>query len=329
MNRIFSAVQPTGHLHLGNYLGAIKNWTIMQNKYESFFCIVDLHALTIPQDPTKIKKAIIETAAIYLSSGINPKKSTIFIQSSIPAHSELTWILNCQTPMGWLNRMIQFKEKIQNKKNLYLGLYAYPILMAADILLYKATHIPVGEDQKQHIELSKKIAINFNKKYKKNFFPIPNYEILENSTRIMNLRDGSKKMSKSEISDLSRINILDSNDVIATKIKKAKTNSELFPKKIQDINKYPEIENLINIYMSLTKKTKEEIHREYSNKIFSIFKKELTEIIINSISPIRKRTHHILKERKMIEEILAKGNKKAKNIAISNLKEIHKIIGLQ
>ena len=328
MNRILSAVQPTGNLHLGNYLGAIKNWTSLQNKYQSFFCIVDLHALTIQNHLNKIKNYIIEIAAIYLSSGINPNKSTIFVQSSIPEHTQLTWLLSCQTPMGWLNKMIQFKEKAKKNKNPNLGIYSYPVLMAADILLYKATHIPVGEDQKQHIELSIKIAENFNRKYNIKFFPIPKHKIIGNGTRIMNLRDATKKMSKSEISDLSRINILDKNDTIAMKIKKAKTTSEMFPNKIEEINQNHEINNLINIYSSLTKKDKIKISTEYYSKNFSTFKKDLTEIIINFIAPIRERTQQILKEKKEIEKILNKGNNEAKMIAKKNLQDINRIIGI-
>ena len=253
---VFSGVQPTGNLHLGNYLGAIKNFVSLQKKMECIYCIVDLHAITVFQDPNELKKNILDTTAGFVACGLDFKKSIIFNQSSVSGHSELAWILNCVSRVGWMNRMTQFKEKAgKNKENASVGLYVYPNLMAADILLYKATHVPVGDDQKQHLELTRDIAKKFNNDFKVNFFPIPEPLIQKNISRVMSLRDGMKKMSKSEDSDYSRIDLQDSEDEIIKKIKKAKTDSLPIPAKLDDLKNKPEALNLLNIYSSLTNKS--------------------------------------------------------------------------
>ena len=252
MNRIFSGVQPTGNLHLGNYLGAIRNWVALQNDYECIFCIVDLHALTLPQDPAELRASTREVTAAYIAAGIDPERCIIFNQSMVSAHVELAWLLACLTPLGWLNRMTQFKEKAgKNDEMAGLGLYAYPVLMAADILVYKATHVPVGEDQKQHLELARDIAGAFNRRYECQFFPLPEPQIFGTATRVMSLRDGTKKMSKSDSSDYSRINMTDGADAIALKIRRAKTDPELLPAAISDLERRPEADNLIGIYGAL------------------------------------------------------------------------------
>ena len=246
MNRIFSGVQPSGNLHIGNYLGAIKNWVSLQKSFECIFCIVDLHALTVKQNPKELPKNTLEVTAAYIASGIDPEKTLIFNQSAVSVHAELTWILSCITPLGWLNRMTQFKEKAGKKKeSAVLGLYSYPVLMAADVLAYKATHVPVGEDQKQHLELARDIAGSFNRIYNTNFFPLPEPQIFGEATRVMSLRDGMKKMSKSDESDFSRINMTDTKDLIVKKIQKAKTDTGVLPSKKEDLKNRPEVENLL------------------------------------------------------------------------------------
>ena len=252
MNRIFSGVQPTGNLHLGNYLGAIRNWVALQDDYECIFCIVDLHALTLPQDPDELRASTREVTAAYIAAGIDPERCIIFNQSMVPAHAELAWLLACLTPLGWLNRMTQFKEKAGKQREMAgLGLYAYPVLMAADILVYKATHVPVGEDQKQHLELARDIAGAFNRRYDRDFFPLPEPQIFGAATRVMSLRDGTKKMSKSDTSDYSRINMTDDADAITLKIRRAKTDPEPLPATIADLERRPEADNLIGIYAAL------------------------------------------------------------------------------
>src|ERR671925_1250687 len=249
MNRIFSGIQPTGNLHLGNYLGAIRNWVALQNDYECIFCIVDLHALTLPQDPDELRSSTREVTAAYIASGIDPERCTIFNQSMVPAHTELAWLLGCLTPLGWLNRMTQFKEKAGKDRDMAgLGLYAYPVLMAADILLYKATHVPVGEDQKQHLELARDIAGAFNRRYECEFFPLPEAQIFGEATRVMSLRDGTKKMSKSDTSDYSRINMTDVADEIAQKISKARTDPHPLPESEKALEERAEADNLVGIY---------------------------------------------------------------------------------
>ena len=329
MNRIFSGVQPTGNLHLGNYLGAIKNWVSLQKDFECIFCIVDLHAITIKQDPKELENNTLEVTAAYLASGINPEKTIIFNQSSVSAHAELTWLLSCFTPIGWLNRMTQFKEKAGKRKdNAVLGLYSYPVLMASDILAYKATHVPVGEDQKQHLELSRDIAGAFNQTYNIDFFPLPEPQIFGQATRVMSLRDGKNKMSKSDESDYSRINITDSKDLINLKIQKAKTDPHPLPSKEEELKDRPEALNLLGIYSALNDEKFDKVMSEMSGKDFSNFKKLLAELVISKIEPISKKMNDYLKNKDYLKKVLSKGKEKAKVISSKNLLEIKKTIGL-
>ena len=329
MNRIFSGVQPTGNLHLGNYLGAIKNWVSLQKDFECIFCIVDLHAITIKQDPKELESNTLEVTAAYLASGIDSKKTIIFNQSSVSSHSELTWLLSCFTPLGWLNRMTQFKEKAGKKKdNAVLGLYSYPVLMASDILAYKATHVPVGEDQKQHMELSRDIAGAFNKAYNVEFFPLPEPQIFGQATRVMSLRNGLNKMSKSDESDYSRINITDTKDLINLKIQKAKTDPHPLPSKKDELTNRPEAANLLGIYSALNNKKLEDVIAEMAGKDFSSFKKILGDLVISKIEPISKKMNDYLKNKDYLKKILKEGSEKANKISNENLLEIKKIIGL-
>ena len=329
--KIFSGVQPTGNLHLGNYLGAIKNFVDLNNdiKNECIFCVVDLHAITLTQDPKELKNNIRETVATFIASGIDPMKSIIFNQSQVSAHSEAAWILSCTARMGWLNRMTQFKEKAgKDKEKASIGLYSYPVLMAADILLYDATHVPVGEDQKQHLELCRDIAQKFNNDFKVNdFFKIPEPLIQKEFSRIMSLKDGLKKMSKSELSDLSRINLTDEKDQIINKIKKAKTDPLPMPLTIEELNKRPEAKNLIGIYSSLSNLDLEKIINQFSGKNFSEFKENLSQVIVDKISPISYEIKKLLKEKSYLDDILLEGCKKADNIASEKIKKIHEIVG--
>ena len=327
-NLIFSGVQPTGNLHLGNYLGAIKNWEKLQKTKKCIFCIVDLHAITSAENRDEIKKNTREVAAAYIASGINPNKNIIFVQSNVKGHSELSWILSCHTPIGWLNRMTQFKDKAgKNKEKAPLGLYSYPVLMAADILLYKSTHVPVGEDQKQHLELSRDIAQAFNRYYNQDFFPIPEPVITGKATRVMSLKDGLKKMSKSDPSDQSRINLTDEPEVIRKKIQKAKTDSLPFPNKIEDLQSRPEVMNLINIFSALSDKDPEKIIADYNDTNFSAFKKELTDLVEIKISKISSEMKKLLNEVDYLNSILEKGFERANEISEKNIKELKKIIG--
>ena len=329
MNRIFSGVQPSGNLHIGNYLGAIKNWVSLQKDFECIFCIVDLHALTIKQDPKELENNTLEVTATYIASGINPEKTLIFNQSSVPAHAELTWLLSCITPLGWLNRMTQFKEKAGKKKeSAILGLYSYPVLMAADVLAYKATHVPVGEDQKQHLELVRDIAGAFNRIYNTDFFPLPEPQIFGEATRVMSLRNGSQKMSKSDASDFSRINMTDNKDLIVKKIQKAKTDTGILPPKKEDLKNRPEVENLLGIYASLCDKKLNLVIEEMAGKNFEQFKKLLTEIVLEKVEPISKKINELLDNVDYLKRILNTGKEKANQIALNNLKEVKKIIGL-
>ena len=329
-NTVLSGVQPSGDLHIGNYLGAIKNFVNMQDNYNCFFCIVDLHAITVKQDPKILKRNTLEVAATYIASGIDPKNSVIFNQSSVSAHSELAWIFNCVTRMGWLNRMTQFKDKAgSDKEKASVGLYIYPNLMAADILLYKATHVPVGADQKQHLELSRDIAQKFNNDFNcKDFFPLPEPLIPKNVSRVMSLRDGNKKMSKSEESDYSRINLKDSADEINKKIKKAKSDSDQIPDNLKDLEKKPEALNLVNIYSEISKSTLEKVLNEMSGKEYSFLKKKLAELLINEIEPVGKEIKKLLGDKSHLESILKKGKEKANIIAEENLKNIREKVGL-
>ncbi len=329
--KIFSGVQPTGNLHLGNYLGAIKNFVELNNDNENecIFCVVDLHAITVSQDPKQLKHNILETVATFIASGIDPKKSIIFNQSRVSAHSELAWILSCVARMGWLNRMTQFKEKAgKDKEKASIGLYSYPVLMAADILLYDASHVPVGDDQKQHLELCRDIAQKFNNDFKAlNFFKIPEPLIQKEFSRIMSLKDGSKKMSKSELSDLSRINLTDSEDQIINKIRKAKTDNLPLPSSLEEFNDRPEAKNLMTIYSSVSGLTLEKSIQEFSGKNFSQFKEILSQILVDKITPISKEIKRLLNDKNYLDEILSKGCKKADEMASSKVEKIHKILG--
>ena len=331
MKKIFSGVQPTGNLHLGNYLGAIKNFVDLQNDKdnECIFCVVDLHAITTKQDPSLLKNNIRETTATFVACGIDPKKNIIFNQSSVPSHSEGSWILSCVARMGWLNRMTQFKEKAgKDKEKVSVGLYIYPILMAADILLYDATHVPVGQDQKQHLELSRDIAQKFNADFKvPNFLKVPEPLIQKNFSRIMSLKDGTKKMSKSDPSDLSRINLTDEKDSIINKIKKAKTDTKPMPNSEREIKARPEIENLIGIYSSLTNQQIEKTLNEFSGKNFSDFKTKLAEVVVEKIEPISTEIDKLKNDSNYVDSILLEGSEKAYNIASKKIIEIKKILG--
>src|SRR6202158_6396995 len=279
MNRIFSGIQPTGNLHLGNYLGAIRNWVALQHDSQALFCTVDLHALPLPQDPDELRAATREVTAAYVAAGIDPERCIIFNQSTVPAHAELAWLLGCLTPLGWLNRMTQFKEKAPKvRDNAGLGLYAYPVLMAADILLYKATHVPVGEDQKQHLEIARDIAGAFNRRYEVEFFPLPEPQIFGEATRVMSLRDGTRKMSKSDTSDYSRINMTDDSDAIALKIRRAKTDPEPLPATLAALEQRPEADNLVGIYAALAGASREAALGRFAGENFSTFKEALSEV---------------------------------------------------
>jgi len=328
--RVFSGVQPTGNLHLGNYLGAIKNFVDLQNKFECIYCIVDLHAITNRQDPEELKSNIFETIASFIASGLNPDKNIIFNQASVSAHTELAWIFNCVARIGWMNRMTQFKEKAgANKENASVGLLVYPNLMAADILIYKATHVPVGEDQKQHLELTRDIAKKFNNDFKcENYFPIVEPLISKEISRVMSLRDGKKKMSKSEDSDQSRINLKDDKDLIEQKIKKAKTDNDSIPSEIEGLKNRHEAINLISIYASINDTKIEKVLKEFGGKNFSTFKSKLSESIIEKVCPIGIEIKKLLQDKIYLNKILAKGAKRADSIAKNNIKEIYNIIGL-
>ncbi len=327
---VFSGVQPTGNLHLGNYLGALKNFVSLQNEMNCIYCVVDLHAITTFQNPNELRNNILETTASFLAMGLDPNKSIIFNQSSVSGHSELAWIFNCVSRIGWLNRMTQFKDKAgSNKEKASVGLYIYPNLMAADILLYKATHVPVGADQKQHLELSRDIAQKFNKDFNcEGFFPLPEPLILKNISRVMSLRDGTKKMSKSEESDYSRINLKDSEDEIVKKIKKAKSDSETIPDNLNSLEKKPEALNLLNIYSELSKINLDKVLEEMAGKEYSHIKNKLTDILVSEVCPIGKKIVKFMSDKAYLVEILKKGSQKANIKAEENLKNIREKIGL-
>ena len=329
--KIFSGVQPTGNLHLGNYLGAIKNFVDLNNESdnECVFCVVDLHAITVYQNPKELRDNIRETVATFIASGIDPKKSIIFNQSKVSAHSETAWILSCVARMGWLNRMTQFKEKAgKDKEKASIGLYSYPVLMAADILLYDTTHVPVGDDQKQHLELCRDIAQKFNNDFKiDDFFKVPEPLIQKEFSRIMSLKDGSKKMSKSELSDLSRINLTDDEDQIINKIKKAKTDPLPLPETLAEIEKRPEAKNLIGIYSSLVNQSLEKSIMEFSGKNFSEFKENLSQVLVEKIIPISTEIKKLLAEKEYLDTILSDGSEKANKIASKKVNKIHEIVG--
>ncbi len=329
--KIFSGVQPTGNLHLGNYLGAIKNFVELNNDKENecIFCVVDLHAITIKQDKDELTNNIRETAATFIASGIDPSKSIIFNQSKVHAHAEGSWILSCMAPMGWLNRMTQFKEKAgKDKEKASVGLYIYPILMASDILLYDSTHVPVGEDQKQHLELTRDIAQKFNKDFNcDDFLKVPEPLIKKNFSRIMSLKDGLKKMSKSDPSDLSRINLTDSNDEIINKIKKAKTDSLPIPNEEQALKERPEAKNLLSIYSSISNQTLEKTLDEFGGKNFSDFKNKLAENLSSKISPISNEIKKLINDKQYLDKTLQEGANKAEEISSQKIKEMKKILG--
>jgi tryptophanyl-tRNA synthetase len=329
MNRIFSGVQPTGNLHLGNYLGAIRNWVALQKDYDCIFCIVDLHAMTVPQDPAQLRASTREVTAAYIASGIDPERCVIFNQSMVPGHAELAWLLSCLTPLGWLNRMTQFKEKAgKQREEAGLGLYAYPVLMAADIILYKATHVPVGEDQKQHLELARDIAGAFNRRYGVEFFPLPEPMIFGAATRVMSLRDGSKKMSKSDTSDYSRINMTDDAEAIALKIRKAKTDPLPLPETVKDAEARPEAENLLGIYAALADISREQAVARWACKNFSEFKTALAELSSEVLGKINGEMRRLMADPGYIDSVLRRGAERANAIAQPHLGEVFDIMGL-
>lgn len=326
MSLILSGVQPTGNLHLGNYLGAIRNWADLQDDYTCLFMLADLHSITLPQDPAHLRQATRETAAAYIACGIDPKKHIIFPQSCVSAHAELAWVLGCHTPLGWLNRMTQFKEKAgKHRDNAVLGLYSYPVLMAADILVYKATHVPVGEDQKQHLELARDIAGAFNRAYDKEIFPIPEPLILGEATRVMSLRDGNKKMSKSDPSEASRIHLLDDEDTIAKKIRKAK--SDMVEGMTEDLENRPEAMNLVTLYAAATNRKRAEVLGEIAGDNFASFKTKLADAMIAHLAPIRSRMQVLLEDTTSLDGLLEDGAWRARNITKPIMKEVYEAIG--
>lgn len=328
--RVFSGVQPTGTLHLGNYLGAIKNFVELQDKYNCVYCVVDQHAITVDQDPKELRSNILEVLASFIAAGVDYKKQIIFQQSSVPAHSQLAWVFNCVSRIGWLNRMTQFKDKAgKNRENVSVGLMVYPNLMAADILAYLATHVPVGDDQKQHLELSRDIAQKFNNDFGVEFFPQPEPLIYGSATRVMSLRDGNKKMSKSDPSDFSRILLTDDDDTISAKIRKAKSDSELIPSSKDDLQNKPECLNLINILSATTNQSADQVLGNYAGKEYSALKKDLADSLIQVISPIRGEINNLLNNRDELNVILADGTEKAAAIANPIIEEVYKIIGFK
>jgi tryptophanyl-tRNA synthetase len=328
--RVFSGIQPSGGLTLGNYLGALKRFVELQDKgIESIYCIVDLHAITVWQEPDKLRHATRELAAAYLACGIDPEKSILFNQSQVPGHAQLGWIFNCVARMGWLNRMTQFKDKAgKNRENASVGLFSYPTLMAADILLYHATHVPVGEDQKQHLELTRDIAAKFNHDYKVDFFPITEPVIEGPATRVMSLRDGTKKMSKSDPSDMSRINLTDDADTIAQKIRKARTDPNPLPLDVEGLEGRAEAANLVNIYAALSDSTPEAVLREVGGMQFSQFKPKLAELAVEKLSPISAEMARLMQDEAEIDRLLARGAERARTIADPILRRTYEIVGM-
>ena len=330
---VFSGVQPTGSLHIGNYLGAIRNFVNIQDQYDAIYSIVDLHAITVWQDPEELKNSVLDVAAAYLAAGIDPDRSTMFVQSQVSGHAEMGWILNCVARVGWLNRMTQFKEKAgKNKENASVGLYVYPNLMAADILLYKADLVPVGDDQKQHLEITRDIAQRFNHDFLDNqdeaFFPLPEPLILPVASRVMSLRDGQKKMSKSDPSAMSRLELLDDNDSIKKKISKAKTDPEVLPNTVEKLSERPEAHNLISIYAGLDGETMTEIVERFAGWQFSSFKKELTDLAIAKIAPLREQILRLRADEQFLKACLEKGREKASVKANLVLGEVRRLVGL-
>ncbi|MDB2359737.1 tryptophan--tRNA ligase [Alphaproteobacteria bacterium] len=328
--RVFSGVQPTGTLHLGNYLGAIKNFVELQENYNCIYCVVDQHAITVDQNPSELRSSILEVLASFIAAGVDYKNQIIFQQSSVPAHSQLAWVFNCVSRIGWLNRMTQFKDKAgKNRENVSVGLMVYPNLMAADILAYLATHVPVGDDQKQHLELSRDIAQKFNNDFGVEYFPQPEPLIYGNATRVMSLRDGTKKMSKSDPSDFSRILLTDENDSISSKIKKAKSDSELIPDSSKDLQSKPECMNLINILSACLNQSVDQTLQNYSGKEYSMLKKDLAENLVQIIGPIRDEIKNLLNNKDELDLILKDGTQKAANIANPIIEDVYKIVGFK
>ena len=328
MNRIFSGIQPTGNLHLGNYLGAIRNWVTLQDSFESIYCVVDLHAITVPQNPEILRASTREVAASLIAAGISTEQSILFNQSCVPQHAELAWIFNCISRLGWLNRMTQFKEKAgKNRENATVGLYAYPNLMAADILLYRATHVPVGEDQKQHLELTRDIAQAFNSFYENDLFPLPEPQIFGSATRVMSLRDGSAKMSKSDPSDYTRINLTDDADMIAQKIRKAKTDADALPSEKAGLHGRPEAENLVGIYAALAKREVDSVLQEFGGRGFAEFKPALADLAVEQLSPMVQKMHELMENPADIDTILSDGAARAAAIARPLIAEVRDIVG--
>ena len=327
-NRIFSGVQPTGSLHLGNYLGAIRNWARLQDEFEAIYCVVDLHAVTAPHDPKELSRATREVTAGLIASGIDPARSIIFNQSMVPEHAELSWLFNCVARLGWLNRMTQFKEKAgKNREQASVGLYAYPVLMAADILAYKATHVPVGEDQKQHLELTRDIAQSFNSTYGVDFFPLPEPQIFGSATRVMSLRDGTKKMSKSDESDYSRINMTDGADEIAQKIRKARTDPDPLPESTEGLAERPEALNLVSIYAALEDIELDQVIQEYQGQGFSTFKKALADLAVVRLGPVGNEMKRLTAESGEIDKVLADGAERAAQLSGPIVAEVREIMG--
>jgi tryptophanyl-tRNA synthetase len=335
--RVFSGVQPTGNLHLGNYLGAIVKFVALQNRYDCIYCVVDLHAITVWQDPTELPRAIREVTAAFIASGIDPKKNIVFNQSQVAEHAELAWIFNCVARLGWLNRMTQFKEKAgKDRENASVGLYSYPTLMAADILVYRATHVPVGDDQKQHLELARDIAQKFNNDfagsihahgYGDAFFPAPEPLIQGPATRVMSLRDGSKKMSKSDASDYSRINLTDDADAIAHKIRRAKTDPEPLPTDEKGLEPRHEADNLVGIYAALGGITKAEVLKDFGGGQFSQFKTALVDLAVAKLGPIGAEMKRLLQDPAYIDAVLADGATRAQVMAVDTMKAVKDIVG--
>lgn len=328
--RVFSGIQPTGNLTLGNYLGAIRNWVPLQDSHDCLYCVVDLHALTVWQDPETLREAIRQVTAALIACGIDPNKHILFNQSQNPDHAELAWYFNCVARMGWLNRMTQFKEKAgKNRENASTGLFVYPNLMAADILAYRATHVPVGEDQKQHLELARDIAIKFNNDWdQEDFFPVIEPLILGEATRVMSLRDGTKKMSKSDPSDMSRINLTDDSDTIAKKVRKAKTDPENLPVDKEGFAGRPEAENLVTIFAALTEQTVEEALRDIGGSQFGAFKQKLADAAVAHLSPITEEMNRLLNDKAEIDRQLKTGGERAREISAPILSEVRQTLGL-
>ena len=324
--RVFSGIQPTSGVHLGNYLGAIRNWVALQDRYECIYCIVDLHALTALQDPEAMRANTREMAAALLASGIDPARSILFVQSNVAAHAQLGWVFNCVTPMGWLNRMTQFKEKAgKDRENAPVGLFDYPVLQAADILAYRATHVPVGEDQKQHLELSRDIAGSFNRRFDVNYFPLPEPLILGEATRVMSLRDGTKKMSKSDPSEQSRVSLTDDADAIALKIRRAKSDSILGV--TYDPEARPEASNLLTIYAALSDRTRADVQAEFAEASFSDFKGRLADLAVERLAPINAEMRRLMSDPGHLDRVLKDGAERADAIAAPILREAYEIVG--